>query len=180
MLKTNAFLLLCLVLVALPLGAQADSTAADAYRLDSGDKISITVFDEPDLSLEVLISNAGTVSYPFLGELQVKKISPNDLENKIITGLKGPYLVDPKVTVTVLQYRPFYIHGEVKQSGGYPYQPGLTLRRAVTLAGGFTERASKTKIMVIRDNDPQKKPSLIQLDDLVFPGDTITIEQSFF
>lgn len=180
MLKTDALWLLRLLPVMLSFAIQADDTSTGAYRLDSGDKISVTVFDEPDLSLEVLISNSGTLSYPFLGELRVKGISPGDLENKIIDGLKGGYLVDPKVTVTVLEYRPFYIHGEVKQSGGYPYQPGLTLRRAVTLAGGFTERASKTKITVIRDNDPQKKAMPIQLDDLVSPGDTITIEQSFF
>lgn len=169
-----------LVSVVVPLVALAEDVSLGAYRLDSGDRISITVFDEPDLSLDVLISNAGSVSYPFLGELKVKDLSPGELENKIINGLKGPYLIDPKVTVRVLEYRPFFINGEVKQSGGYPYQPGLTLRRAVTLAGGFTERASKTKIMVIRDGDSKKKPTLIQLDDFVYPGDTITIEQSFF
>jgi len=172
--------LLLLALVVVPLLALAKSPTLGIYRLDSGDKISITVFDEPDLSLDVLVSNAGSVSYPFLGDLNVKGLSPSDLENKIISGLKGPYLVDPKVTVRVIEYRPFYIHGEVKQSGGYPYQPGLTLRRAVSLAGGFTERASKTKIMVIRDADNKKLPVLIQLDDLVYPGDTITVEQSFF
>jgi protein involved in polysaccharide export with SLBB domain len=181
MLKIHALSLLLWALATFVLTAHAaeDVPFVD-YRLDSGDKVSITVFDEPDLSLEVLISNAGSISYPFLGELKVKDLSPSELENKIINGLKGPYLVDPKVSVTVLAYRPFYIHGEVKLSGGYPYQPGLTLRRAVTLAGGFTERASKTKITVIRDNDPQKKVVPIQLDDLVYPGDTITIEQSFF
>lgn len=160
---------------------QAEGPAAlKAYRLDSGDKISITVFDEPDLSLQVLISNASSVSYPFLGELKVKGLTPGELEDRIITGLKGPYLVDPKVSVTVVEYRPFYINGEVKLSGGYPYQPGLTLRRAVSLAGGFTERASKTKMTVIRDMDPQKRSARIELDDLIYPGDTITIEQSFF
>ncbi len=177
MLRIYAFFVFLLLLL---VTAQAEEPALKAYKLDSGDKISITVFDEPDLSFEVLISNAGSVSYPFLGELKVKGLTPGELENRIIAGLKGPYLIDPKVAVTVIQYRPFYIHGEVKQSGGYPYQPYLTLRRAVTLAGGFTERASKTKITVIRDGDQQKKPVKIELDDLVYPGDTITVEQSFF
>jgi protein involved in polysaccharide export with SLBB domain len=151
-----------------------------AYKLDSGDKISITVFDEPDLGLQVQISNASTISYPFLGELKVKGLTPGELESRITQGLKGPYLIDPKVSVTVQEYRPFYINGEVKQSGGYPFQPGLTLRRAVSLAGGFTERASKTKMTVIRDMDPEKKSVNIGLDDWVYPGDAVTIEQSFF
>lgn len=160
--------------------ANAEDETLKAYRLDSGDKISISVFEEPELGLEVSVSNAGSVSYPFLGDIKVKGLTPSELENKIIAGLKGPYLIDPKVTVTVLQYRPFYIQGEVKQSGGYAYQPGLTLRRAITLAGGFSERAAKNKVTVIRDLDQQKRTIKINLDDLVYPGDMITVEQSFF
>lgn len=150
------------------------------YLLDSGDKISIKVFDEADLSLDVVISDSGSISYPFLGEVKTKGISIGDLEQKIISGLKGSYLVDPKVTITMIQYRQFFIHGEVKQSGGYPYQPGLTLRKAISVAGGFTERAAKSKVSVIRDGGKEKQSVGIGMDDLVHPGDTITVEQSFF
>lgn len=158
----------------------ADGSTLSEYKLGSGDKLSIVVFDEDDLSIEVILSDAGTISYPFLGELAIKGKTLSELENMIISGLKGPYLIDPKVNVKVVEYRQFYIHGEVTKSGGYPYQPGLTLRKAITLAGGLTERASKSKIYLRRDGDNDPAPRLIGMDDFVLPGDTITVEQSFF
>lgn len=161
-------------------GTLAVQTLSD-YRLGSGDKIKITVYDEQDLSMEIRLSDAGTISYPFLGEIQVAGLTVGQLESKISQGLQGDYLVHPEVSVAIEEYRQFYIHGEVKQPGGFPYVPGITLRKAIALAGGFTERASHSKIYVIHDNaratgegDP------IKLDDEINPGDTITVEQSFF
>lgn len=150
------------------------------YKLGSGDKISIYVFDEPDLSMEYTLSDAGTISYPFLGEIRVLGLTVGSLETKIVAGLSDGYLMDPKVNVTIKEYRQFYIHGEVAKSGGYPYQPGLTLRKAVSVAGGLTERASEKKIYVIRESDPSKQRQLIGMDDVVNAGDTVTVEQSFF
>lgn len=150
------------------------------YKLGVGDKISISVFDEADLSKEYTLSDAGTISYPFLGEMRVLGMTVGELENRITSGLRGPYLVDPKVNVTITDYRQFYIHGEVTKSGGYAYQPGLTLRKAISLAGGLTERASEKKIFVIHEDDPGKQKISIGMDDPVRAGDTITVEQSFF
>ena len=158
--------------------AAADSMSE--YQLGVGDKIAVYVFDEPDLSKEYTLSDAGTISYPFLGEIRVLGMTVGALESRIISGLQGPYLVDPKVNVTIKDYRQFYIHGEVEKSGGYPYQPGLTLRKAISLAGGLTERASEKKVFVIRDTDPDKQRVSIGMDDPVRAGDTITVEQSFF
>jgi len=175
-------LFLFLVLSVSGFAARGVETLSD-YQLGSGDKIRITVFGEPDLSIEeIRLSDAGTVSYPFLGEIQVAGLSVSELERKIREGLKGDYLVDPEVTVSVLEYRPFFIHGEVEDPGGIPYVPGITLRKAVALAGGFTERASRSKIYVIRDGVPiaDDKGQRIGLDEKVRPGDIITVEQSFF
>jgi len=94
--------------------------------------------------------------------------------------LKGDYLVDPSVNVSVVEYRPFYINGEVKTPGGYPYQPGLTLRKAVALAGGFKERASKTKISLLSERALDGKQRQVGIDEVLNPGDIITVEQSFF
>jgi protein involved in polysaccharide export with SLBB domain len=157
----------------------AAETLSD-YRLGSGDRIQIQVFDEEGLSMEVRLSDAGTLSYPFLGELRVSGNTVNQLEAQIVTGLKGDYLVDPKVNVSVIEYRPFYINGEVDGPGGYPYQPGLTLRKAIALAGGFTERASKTKITVLSEGGVAGKQRQIDIDDMLRPGDIVTVEQSFF
>lgn len=150
------------------------------YRLGTGDKISIKVYDEEELSLEAIVPSSGSISYPFLKEVKLAGKTVTEVETAIRTGLQGDYLIDPKVSVTVLVYRQFYIHGEVKYSGGYAYQPDLTLRKAITLAGGFTDKANKSKITVIRDGDKRQGSQKIGLDDLVSPGDIITVEESLF
>lgn len=151
------------------------------YRLASGDVIRISVFGEPDLSFdEVRLTDAGTFSYPFIGEVRGKGKTAAEIERMLTERLTGDYLVNPKVSVSVLKYREFFISGEVKAPGGYSYQPGLTLRRAIALAGGLTERASSGKMTIVRDGDANKAPQPADLDTLVSPGDSINIEQSFF
>jgi len=153
--------------------------AESEYRLGSGDLISILVFGEEDLSMEVRIRDQASISYPFLGQIQVLEKTISELENIIVTGLRGDYLIEPRVTVSIEEYRPFFIMGEVEEPGGYPYQPGLTLRKAVTLAGGFTERASRSKIYIAQGGTVRNRRS-IALDDGIQPDDVITVEQSFF
>lgn len=160
---------------------------ADTYRLGAGDLISIKVYDEPNLSLDnVKIADTGNISFPFLGNINVLGKTPKEVEEKIVMGLKGPYLVNPNVTVLILEYRPFYVIGEVKRPGSYSFQPGLTVARAISIAGGFTERASKNSIYIEHDfvkaNSAKKKSSekSVELDNNVNPGDVITVKQSFF
>ncbi len=161
--------------------AQSGADSLSRYQLGSGDVISITVFGEDDLKLQkIRLTDAGTISYPVLGELRVLGLTVGDLERVITDGLKGRYLVNPKVSVSVDEYRPFFINGQVERGGGYPFQPGLTVRKAVTLAGGFKERASKEKIFIIRDKERNAKPVKVDLDTPVHPGDIITVEESFF
>ena len=156
------------------------ANAAQAYQLDSGDTISISVFGEPDLQKEIIINNRGSINFPFLGEISVKGLTLSELEIKIVDGLKPDYFINPNVSVVIKQYRPFFIKGQVKSSGAYPYQPGLTVDKAVVLAGGFTERASRDKIFIIRAKDASKKSVNVAIDAEVFPGDIITVKQSFF
>lgn len=163
------------------LGLALPGQANTQYQLSSGDIIKINVFGEPDLSFaEIRLTDAGTFSYPFLGEVDAKGKTPSQIQRLITEGLKQGYLVDPRVSVSVLTYREFYISGEVKQPGGYPYQPGLTLDRAIALAGGLTERASTKRITVIRGSDNDRTIEKASLETRVLPGDTITIDQGFF
>ena len=174
---------LCLLLVwaLATTSAHAQIPSAVGYTLGSGDMIRISVFGEPDLSFEqIQLNDAGTFSYPFLDTINAKDKSARDVEQILINGLRGSYLVDPKVTVSILEYRKFFVNGEVSLSGGYPFQPGMTLRKAVSLAGGFTDRASRSAFYIIRDIDTSRTPQKIGLDDPIMPGDIITIEQSFF
>ncbi len=94
--------------------------------------------------------------------------------------LKEPYLVDPEVTFFIHKNLPFYVNGQVEKPGGYPFSPGLTVRKAISLAGGFEERANKNRINVVRDADPNGAPKPIKLEEQVVPGDIITVERSFF
>jgi polysaccharide export outer membrane protein len=155
------------------------SHAQDVYILGAGDKIAIKVFGQEDLSIESFLGNSGSVNYPFLGEVKVAGLSIKQVELAISQGLKGDYLVDPNVYVQVIEYRPFYIHGEVKKPGGYPYQPGMTINQAVALAGGLTDRADKDKISLYKEADKKLKQHA-SLEHNVSAGDTITIEQRFF
>lgn len=148
------------------------------YRLGSGDTVLVEVFGEPDLTVTVKIPQNGRMSYPFLGSIPASGLTPKELESKIRDGLAGDYLVDPKVTVTISEYRPVFVNGQVKTPGSFPFQPGLTVRKAVSLAGGLTERASDKRISLIAEGDTQKRQ--VAMDALVSPGDIVTVEESFF
>ena len=151
------------------------------YKLGSGDMISIRVLGEDDLKRErIRLSDAATISYPVLGEIRLAGKTVGEIERAITAGLKGRYLVNPQVTVTINEYRNFFINGQVERPGGYPFIPGLTVRKAVSLAGGFRERASREKIFVIREDDRSQKPVRVDQNASIHPGDIITIEESFF
>ena len=162
-------------------GAQVSESTFSNYRLGAGDVISIQVLGEDDLKREkIRLSDAATISYPILGEIRLMGKTVAELEVLIRDGLKGRYLLNPQVTVTMNEYRQFFINGQVERTGGFPYIPGLTVRKAVSLAGGFKERASKEKIFVIREDDPTQSPRRVDLNASVYPGDIITVEESFF
>ncbi|EPJ56270.1 MAG: polysaccharide export periplasmic protein [Osedax symbiont Rs2] len=148
------------------------------YQLGSGDKISIKVFGEEELSAEFTLSDAGTISYPFLGEIKALDMTIGTLSQLITKELANGYIVNPNVNIEIIGYREFYINGQVESPGAYPYQPGLTLHKAVALAGGYTERASGSKMYVLRDGS--SKRNKIRNNAKIQPGDVITIEESFF
>ena len=187
------FFLLCLFL--LSAGSLAQSGAdtvpkSDAsvkvdtlsrYLLSTGDVISITVYGEDDLKREkIRLTDAGTISYPVLGEIQVRGKTVGELEKLLTDGLRGSYLVNPRVAVTIDEYRPYFINGQVSNNGSFPYQPGLTVRKAVSIAGGFKERASMNKIFIVRDGDASNTPVRVDLNAPVLPGDIVTVGESFF
>lgn len=161
--------------------AFAQAPELSTYKLGSGDLISIRVLGEDDLKRErVRLSDAGTLSFPVLGEIRVRGMTVGALEEFITKGLKGRYLLNPQVTVSIDEYRNFFVNGMVERPGGYPFSPGLTVRKAITLAGGFKERASREKINIIRDDDPKQISRRVDLSAPIMPGDIVTIEESFF
>lgn len=160
----------------LPLSQDLLST----YQLDSGDLIKIKVFGEEDLSMEVRLSDAGTISYPLLGELQLTGQTTGEVERKLTAQLGDGYLIDPKVTITVLEYRNFFIGGEVKKPGGYVFSPGLTVQMAISLAGGMTAYGSDNKITIIREKNGKKITLDVDYVTPILPGDLIHVDEGLF
>ena len=176
-----------MLMAALPVHAQTQAVGNDnlsllsTYKLAAGDVITVRVFGEEDLSREkIRLSDAGTIPYPVLGEVKALGLTIGEIERSITVGLTGRYLVNPRVSVTIEEYRPFYINGMVEKPGAYPFQPGLTVLKASSLAGGFKERASFSKITIIRESDSKSQPQKAEINTPVKPGDTIFIEESFF
>ncbi|GAA5132845.1 polysaccharide biosynthesis/export family protein [Thalassotalea piscium] len=151
-----------------------------SYKLGSGDQIAITVYDEPDLTTKVKIDKSGVITFPFIGDLHVIGLTTKLLEKRIYDGLLGDYLIDPQVTVSVVSYRPFFIHGQVKRPGGYPFQDDLTLDKAIALAGGLASRASNSDWKITRIVDGTTMTINATVATLIQPDDIIKIEQSFF
>lgn len=185
--RFRLLILLCLVFLS-PFASGANDTlpgefqgaGMSNYRLGSGDSISIDVYDEKELSLDkTRLSDAGTISFPMLGEIRVAGLTVSELESKVVEGLKQ-YLINPRVMVSIEQYRDFFVNGQVYKPGNFAYQPGLTVRKAVAIAGGFRDRASQSHVVIIHEADETHTPVKADLGTMVLPGDIITVEESFF
>ncbi len=186
--KNYSALMLCGVLYSSVLWAeesseqlQTQSTSSNQeYRLGSGDLLKITVFNQKDLSGDYTINGSGQISLPLIGDVNAKDLTAKQVEQGITKKLMPDYLLNPRVSVQVLNYRPFYILGEVKQPKSYPYVDGMTYLNAVAIAGGYTYRAKEDHVEVIRMNDPQKRELTLKMDEKVLPGDVIHVKERFF
>lgn len=159
----------------------ASPAATEGYRLGSGDHVRITVYGQPELTGEYAIDGGGMLSFPLIGQVRAGGLSAIDLEKALISRLQPDYLKNPSVSVEVLAYRPFYIVGEVRAPGSYPYVSGMTVLNAVALAGGFTYRARESSFYVMRPNPDGNRTKLDAVADTpVFPGDVITVRERYF
>jgi polysaccharide biosynthesis/export protein VpsN len=174
----SLLVMLSIVLLSMAFASQAQEL--NQYRLGADDEISVNVFNEPDLSLaKTRVATNGTISMPLIGQVVVKGLTIDEVELKITKLYLGDYLKKPDVSVAIVEYRQFYVNGEVDKPGGYSYREGMTIQRAISLAGGFTERASRSKIRLMRENNPNNVIN-VDLNTPVLPGDVITVEESFF
>lgn len=150
------------------------------YVLQSGDQIYIQVFNDPDLTMEATVAQSGSINYSYLGPIEVAGQTAEQLADSITSKLRDGYLKDPSVNVTIQRYGSFFIDGEVSRPGSYPFEPGLTLAKAVSLAGGMTDRASDRKMVLSREVDGARKSVNVNLSQRVQPGDVITIGEGVF
>ncbi len=151
--------------------------AQEAYKLTAGDEVSVVVFGQEDLSITGKLDENGTLNYPLLGALSAGGLTVSQLEKTIARELSGSYLVNPDVRVSVAGYRQVYINGEVNSPGGYDYKPGLTLDKAIALAGGFAEKASKERITLTRVINGESQLFSMRSTDAVLPGDIIEVAE---
>jgi len=158
---------------------QAHQSFETLYTLGSGDRLKVTVYGEADLSGEFQVDGAGGVSFPLIGQVLAKGLSLRQLEQRLVEKLKDGYLTNPRVSLEVLNYRPFYILGEVSKPGQYEYVSGITLYNAVAMAGGYTYRARQNKAQITRGN-PEKVIEGSDHATIILPGDIINIQERFF
>ncbi len=172
--------------VAAPAGVAAQEAEAAAvrvvpdYRLGSGDKIRVITFGEDALTGEFFVGGSGNVSLPLIGEVKAEGLTVPQFQSAVETTLKDGYLKDPRVSVEVLNYRPFYILGEVETPGEYPYTNGLSVLNAVATAGGFTYRANTRRVFIKRADSSTEREYPLSPQTPVAPGDTIRITERFF
>lgn len=153
--------------------------AAPAYTLDSGDRVRIVVFRHEDLSGEFEVDGSGSFAMPLIGQVDAAGLSTQQLQERIAERLRDGYLVDPQISIEVLNYRPFFILGEVNQPGQYPYASGMSVINAVALAGGFTFRAREDSIAVQRGGSGAPQV-VVTPDTPILPGDIIRVPERFF
>jgi polysaccharide biosynthesis/export protein len=156
-------------------------TAQTAYQLAPGDKVKITVFNEPDLSGEFQVNDSGHVALPLAGEVPAVDKTIPEFKAEVARILRGRFMKNPRVAIEVTNYRPFNVFGEVRNAGQYSYRPGLTVQDAVAMAGGYTYRANTRTLYVRRGTGGGE--DTIQTDNdrsLVLPGDNIRVPERYF
>ncbi len=159
-------------------GNQAFGQKIADYVLGSGDRVRVVVFGQDDLSGEFEIDGTGNISLPLIQGVKAAGLTLRQLEQTITKKLKPDFLKNPRVSLEVLNYRPFYIIGQVKSPGSYPYVAGMTVVNAIALAGGYTYRARERKVLITRAKDGKQRPA--NHSTQVLPGDVIEVPERFF
>jgi protein involved in polysaccharide export with SLBB domain len=152
----------------------------NVYTLGVGDQLRVSVFGEQDLSGEFVIDGSGSVSLPLVGEVRARGLTVREFRTELETILRNGYLNDPRVNAEVINFRPFFIMGEVESSGEYPYADGLTVMNAIARAGGFTYRANTRMVFIKRAGASQEVAVPMTATLRVMPGDTIRVGERFF
>ncbi len=158
----------------------AVSQPSGPYRLASGDRLRVIVFGQDNLSNIYAVDGAGRISMPLIDTVEAQGRTTQQLERAIEAKLRAGYLREPKVSVEVDTYRPFFVLGEVTNSGQFPYVNGMTVQTAVAIAGGFTPRGQRSYAEVTRQVEGQLVTASVPITYPVQPGDTIVIKERWF
>ncbi len=161
-------------------GPQAVADSDGPYLLDSGDQLRVFVYGQPNLSRIYTVGHNGKISVPLIGSIKARGKTTRRVQGIIRSLLAREYVRDPQVTVDIQQFRPFFILGQVRTAGQYPYVPGMTVETAIAIAGGYTERASTRSYRVSRRVNGIVEQLEASADQVVHPGDTVFVYERFF
>lgn len=150
------------------------------YKLSIGDRIQVIVVGHADLSGEFVVDGDGQFFMPLIEKVDAAGLNPAELESRVVDLLKPDYLVNPRVNIQVLKYRPYYLMGEVASKGAFPYLAGMTYLKAIAIAGGFTYRAKQDHVFVIRADDETFEEVKLPISEKVQPGDIIRVAERLF
>ena len=167
--------------VAAPAGSDGADTAQPMdYRLGPGDKIRITVYDETSMTGDYIVSARGTISFPLIGDVPAGGETISGFRAALESRLAKGILNNPRVAAEIVEYRPFFILGEVNKPGQYPYSIGLTVYSAVATAQGFTYRANTHKVLITHAGESVERRVRIDAATRIMPGDTVRVLERFF
>jgi len=186
--KRPAPFLLALLAAALAAGCSSYRPAPAAfskslqapYVLDSGDRIRVTVFEQEGLTNTYSVDQAGYIAFPLVGAVAARGQSAAQLEGSIAAKLRNGYLRDPDVSVEIDRYRPIFVMGEVGASGQYSYVPGMTVQKAIAVAGGFSPRGNQSTVDITRTVNGKVMTGRVHTSDPLLPGDTIYVRERLF
>lgn len=162
------------------IGLNSGPETGGEYRLGSGDRVQVNVFGHPDLSGEFEVDGNGLIAYPLIGQVQAGGHTVEELQGVIAVDLDRDFVVDPRISIEVLNFRPFFILGQVNQPGSYPFISGLNVRQAVAIAGGFTRRANQTQVIIVRDTEAGEMRFRATPNAAILPGDTVDVPRRLF
>jgi len=180
------WLSLLLVLMLVPLAGCAtapksyDIDPTGPYLLGTGDVLRVTVYGDASLSTTYKIDDAGDISLPLVGPVEVGGLTTSEAARRVSSALARGYMRNPNVAIEIADYRPFFIQGQVNNGGQFPYVYGMTVRAAVSTAGGFKDTADQSGVTIYRRQDGQMMKSGVGLDFPIKPGDTIVVGERWF
>jgi polysaccharide biosynthesis/export protein len=166
-----------------PYGSSGVASAYEfggGYRIGAGDRVSVVVMGEPELSREHLVDGGGMIMMPLAGKAMIAGRTPEEAALSIRKKLQNGYLRDPQVSMQVVNLRPFFILGEVNQAGSFSYQPGMSVQNAIAIGGGYTARADQGKVLVTRKSAGGTQTFKTPVTAQLFPGDIVYVRERWF
>jgi polysaccharide export outer membrane protein len=173
------FVLLLVPLAACSLNSVTSYTAETRgpYTLDAGDVVAVSVYGDDSLTKSYKVDDSGTVALPLVGPIAVRGLTTTQAAGMIAAALAHGFMRSPNVAVQIDTYRPFFIQGAVKNAGQFAYVPGMTIRAAVSTAGGYSDTANRSRATIYRKDADQMQKASVDLDFPIYPGDTIVIAE---